>query len=196
MPSRRRGKPSSRHRPSKAAPAAPAQIPPVAMKDALAAREFFWSNVVREVLVSLASASMSSTTPEPGQSTPQSTAASQIFDGRVAIITKDGTRIGIAGITPVFAAGSSKDRSLSMLVECTVFQIRTPEGEVWTLPLHEIAAVHSISEELLAELRQAGASANGTPDNAQPFGFAAFTSMARLGRPPEKTTPETDFLGE
>lgn len=170
------------------------------MRQAIAAREFFWNNVVREILVSLASAALSADAKPDARGQPPNPKAdltpAQLFDGRIAVITKGGNRLGIAGIVPVFGAGSSKDRTLSMLVECTVFQIRTPEGEVWTLPLHEIAAVHSISDELLAELRKTAPREDAEAENAQPFGFAAFTSMARLGKQPDRPQHDLDFLGE
>lgn len=206
MPPRRRGKSSSRHRASSSAAAAPQpaapQVPanPPSIRQAVAAREFFWNNVVREILVSLASAALSADGRSENQNrSPDSRTdltPAQLFDGRIAVITKGGNRLGIAGIVPVFGAGSSKDRTLSMLVECTVFQIRTPEGEVWTLPLHEIAAVHSISDELLAELRKNAPGEESPEENAQPFGFAAFTSMARLGKTPDRPQHDLDFLGE
>ena len=77
-------------------------------------------------------------------------------------------------------------------MECTVFQIRTPPGEVFTLPLSEIRGFHSLSPELVEKLqRQAEAQLNhltGGPDeeNQQPFGFAAFTSLSKASRGPNE----------
>ncbi len=111
-----------------------------------------------------------------------------LFDGRLAVITTLGNRIPIADVHPLFACGvtnNADDRSLATAVECTVFQIRTPPGEVYTLPLSEIRGFHSLSSELVERLqRQAEAQLNhmtGGPDeeNQQPFGFAAFTSLAK-----------------
>ncbi|MEL7483595.1 MAG: hypothetical protein AAFN41_04495, partial [Planctomycetota bacterium] len=103
-----------------------------------------------------------------------------LFDGRLALITTQGTRIPIAGVMPMFACGintSDRERRLSVAVECTVFQIRTPTGEVYTLPLHEIRGFHALTPELVDSLKsQAMPSAQATDE---PFGFAAFTSLAR-----------------
>ena len=114
-----------------------------------------------------------------------------LFDGRLAVITTLGNRIPIADVHPLFACGvthNSDERSLATAVECTVFQIRTPQGEVFTLPLSEIRGFHSLSPELVEKLQmQAEAQLNqlsGRPneENQQPFGFAAFTSLAKANR--------------
>lgn len=124
-----------------------------------------------------------------------------LFDGRLGVITSWGQRIPIAEITPVFACGlPGRDKNwLSTAVECTVFEITTPAGEVFTLPVSHIISFHSLSEELVREIqrvlrRQRGR--EGEPD--QPFGFAAFTSLARsqgtLGDVPE--VPPDSYGGE
>jgi hypothetical protein len=82
------------------------------------------------------------------------------------------------------AGGSAASRELSTDVQCTVYQIRTPEGEVHTLPIHEIRSFHSLSPDLIERLKQAARAQNaadGKPDLGEdvPFGFAAFTSTAR-----------------
>jgi hypothetical protein len=105
------------------------------------------------------------------------------FDGRLAVVTVQGVRIAIADVFPLFACsieGSDMARELSADVQCTVFQIRTPQGEVFTLPVHEIRSFHSLSEELMAEIEAASARTNaaGTKTTV-PFGFGAFTSLAR-----------------
>lgn len=111
-----------------------------------------------------------------------------LFDGRLAVITTLGNRIPIADVHPLFACGVTHNldaRSLATAVECTVFQIRTPPGEVFTLPLSEIRGFHSLSPELIEKLqKQAEAQLNRLSDgpdeeNQQPFGFAAFTSLAQ-----------------
>lgn len=124
-----------------------------------------------------------------------------IFDGRLGVITAWGQRIPIGHINPVFACGlPSKDGEnwLSTAVECTVFEITTPAGEVFTLPLSHVVSFHSLSEELLKEiervLRRGG---RGGEEKEEPFGFAAFTSLARsrggLGAVPEISR---EYLGE
>lgn len=173
-------------------------------------RELFWQNVIREMLTALSTAAMrrdamvqaakrkvmttsidtaegrvseAVIAPEPPED--------NLFDGRLALITTQGTRIPIAGVMPMFACGintSDHERRLSVAVECTVFQIRTPTGEVYTLPLHEIRGFHALTPELVDSLKsQAMPTAQATDE---PFGFAAFTSLARdaeanAGEPPE-----------
>jgi hypothetical protein len=148
-------------------------------------RELFWHNVVREFLTNLSmlhaqkSAGTSAYTEDP-QDDP--------FDGRLAIITTNGVRIAIGAITPMFACGLNRtqaDKELSMDVECTVFQIETPEGEVFTLPVHEIRSFHALTAALIERIK----AASGTDDDGEeneggrmPFGFAAFTSTAHSQR--------------
>lgn len=183
-------------------------------------RELFWQNVIREMLTSLSMLSMKLEaqhqaekiapgsviidTPEgtitqggpplEGEETEEEDSEAELFDGRLAVITTLGNRIPIADVHPLFACGvthNSDERSLATAVECTVFQIRTPPGEVFTLPLSEIRGFHSLSPELVERLqRQAEAQLNhltGGPDaeTQQPFGFAAFTSLAKANRETE-----------
>lgn len=101
-----------------------------------------------------------------------------VLDGRICVITTFGERIPIAEVKPLFAMGvdhSAETRALSIAVECSVFQIRTPKGMVFTLPIHEIRSVRAVSEELMTEIERE----RGEDDPERPFGFAAFTSMAR-----------------
>jgi hypothetical protein len=94
-------------------------------------------------------------------------------------------------VFPLFACGINLDDSqkeLSMAVECTVFQIRTPGGEVFTLPLHEIRSFHSLSEDLVEQIRQQAAQQSESEDDQEPFGFAAYTSLARTRLPGEMLT--------
>ena len=173
-------------------------------------RELFWQNVIREMLTALSTAAMrrdaqiqaakrrvmttsidgaegkiSETViaPEPPED--------NLFDGRLALITTQGTRIPIAGVMPMFACGintSANERRLSVAVECTVFQIRTPTGEVYTLPLHEIRGFHALTPELVDTLKsQASPVINQTDE---PFGFAAFTSLAREAEASAGESPE------
>jgi len=147
------------------------------------ARELFWQNVIRELLTSLSVVALNRADGGNGSESGQGEDQQDLFDGRLAVITRDGERIAIADVFPVFACGVSTTaaaQSLSVAVECTVFQIRTPEGEVYTLPLHEIRAFHSLSEELVRRLKKAVEAQRGDTEGIdRPFGFAAFTSLAR-----------------
>jgi hypothetical protein len=149
---------------------------PRALEGVTVARELFWQNVMREILTSLSVLSGAQTDGQP-------VVEDDLFDGRLAIITQLGQRVPIAAVFPLFACGidtSDLDRELSMAVECTVFQIRTPGGEVFTLPLHEMRAFHSLSEELLERIRKESAEVGeAQPGEHEPFGFAAYTSLAR-----------------
>ena len=155
------------------------------------AREMFWQNVTREMLTSLAMQRarlvgfaetqrrqfIAQGNPDPGpiKDLPG-------FDGRVAVVTRHGDRIPIADITPLFACsigGSSQARALSEDVQCTVFQIRTPSGEVYTFPVHEIRGVHALSEEAMQSMKDEAQSGEGGAEGDVPFGFAAFTSLSR-----------------
>ncbi len=125
-----------------------------------------------------------------------------IFDGRMAIITSLGQRIPIAAVQPVFACGVRGKHGpdwLSTTVECTVFEIRTPGGQAFTLPVHEVHCFHSLTSELLEHIRRAARAAGGEEDDGggQPFGFAAFTSLARSGRELGEVPPVSPrFEGE
>jgi hypothetical protein len=166
-------------------------------------RELFWQNVIREILTSLSVASAarppapsgppalgagSATTPPPGETRPDTPAPAgavtpaELFDGRLAILTTTGQRIAIAEVFPVFACGidgGHAERALSVAVECTVFQIRTPDGQVFTLPLHEIRGFHALSPDLMRRLEEMARAdeARETDGQVRPFGFAAFASM-------------------
>jgi hypothetical protein len=141
-----------------------------------ATRDQFWQNVMQEMLTGLSALCAQDQQRD-------------LFDGRLAIITSLGQRIAIADVAPLFACGvpgSDENRSLSAAVECTVFQVRTPEGEVFTLPLHEMRMFHTLTEELIERVKAASRSAEGPDRPDEPFGFAAFTSLARQrGKPPE-----------
>lgn len=163
-------------------------------------RELFWNNVIREILSTLATASAMGSPPpgEPGKDRPAH--PSDVLDGRLAVITKEGARIPIAAVMPLFACGvpgSETDRVLSMDVECTVFQIRTPTGEVFTLPLHEVRSFHALTDELMERLRDAARAQakNDEPVSQEPFGFAAFTSLARARKEALPVEFEPHFTG-
>jgi hypothetical protein len=117
------------------------------------------------------------------------------FDGRVGIITTLGQRIPIADVHPLFACSvpnSPEQRLLSCDVQCSVFRITTPTGEVYTLPVSFIAAVHSLSDELVSHLEAASvaAQAGGSPVGDLPFGFAAYTQLARQTGVSAQAEPE------
>ena len=166
-------------------------------------REAFWHNVVREILNALAAtaatlsgrlsadAAGAATTPAPDH---------EMFDGRMAVITRLGQRIPIADVYPVFAcslpsSSGPRDRALAADVQCSIFQIRTPAGEVYTLPVHEIVSVHALSESLVRQMEAAATAQttglDGQPQTA-PFGFAAFTSLARSEQDGADAVPETE----
>ncbi len=104
----------------------------------------------------------------------------EMFDGRFAILTRGGERIPIADVFPMFACaltGSADERAFSIAVECTVFRVRTPSGEVFTLPLHEVRGLHGLSPELVKQLEQESLGRLGGEENTStPFGLAAYTS--------------------
>ena len=188
-------------------------IEPPRRQPTVAIRELFWQNVIREMLTSLSILSLQHSSrvaagklsPTPtiidtptGQITQDGPADEEaglaLFDGRLAVITTQGTRVPIADVHPMFACGiasAGPSRSLSTSVECSVFQIRTPPGEVYTLPLSEIRGFHSLSPELVEELQSAAEQqireANGDESETdQPFGFAAFTSLSQEDRSPDQ----------
>lgn len=159
--------------------------------DLTQAREMFWQNVTRELLTSMAmqrsklAAEVERQRRElvrQGKDDPGPIKDLPGFDGRVAVVTQAGDRIPIADITPLFACSindSLLGRALSEDVQCTVFQIRTPSGEVYTFPVQEIRAVHALSEETMQALKEQARARQRREDSDAPFGFAAFTSLAR-----------------
>ena len=161
-----------------------------------AVRELFWQNVIREILASLVMLSLkvSST----GGATTGADGAERALDGRLGLITANGQRIPIARILPVFSATMGRSPSqitLSAILESTVFQVHTPGGEVYTLPIQEVRGFHALTEQLMTELEK-NARAGGGADGEEPFGFAAFTSLSRT-RPLADTQDldETDMAG-
>lgn len=152
-----------------------------------ARRDLFWSNVVRDSLMALASAAASSSarlSPTPSAAQHSTKPVDELFDGRMGIITTLGQRIPIADIFPVFACsstGSLADRGISTDVQCTVFRITTPTGETYTLPVSQIIGIHSLSEDLIKQLEAASEDLQETGPESEhrlPFGFAAYTSLS------------------
>ena len=76
-------------------------------------------------------------------------------------------------------------------MQCTIFRIRTPNGETYTLPLQEIRGVHSLSAEMLERLEQEAErrQTRGVDASDSPFGFAAYTSLARRRKDPYYPAP-------
>jgi len=150
--------------------------------DVVMARELFWNNVIREILTALSTLAIAGADAAAEGALPLAPGVSPTdpLDGRLALVTSAGERIPIAEVYPLFACGipgSESERVLSMAVECTVFQVRTPAGEVYTLPLHEIRGFHALTQDLMNQISQAAAGAN--PGTGEPFGFAAFTELSR-----------------
>lgn len=150
-------------------------------------RDLFWQNVVREVLMGLSAAAAQSAgrlNATPSAAATGSSPVDSMFDGRMAVITSLGQRIPIADVVPVFACStprSSNDRLLSADIQCTVFRIRTPGGENYTLPITQIIGVHSMSDALAQQLEAAAQEMEeeDADGNKMPFGFAAYTSLAQ-----------------
>lgn len=152
-------------------------------------RELFWQNVMQEILSGLSAAAAANAgrlSASPVGAAGSGSPTADLFDGRLAVITKLGQRIAIADIFPLFACSlpmNARDSVLAMEVQCTVYQVRTPAGEVFTVPLHEIAAFHTLSAQLVERLQQAAGGPSDTPQgDRKPFGFAAFTSLTKAGR--------------
>ncbi len=138
-------------------------------------RTLFWQNVVREILLTFPL--LASERPE-------------VADGRIGLLTHAGERIPLGAVEPMFpcSIASPQAMQLCMAVQATVFNIRTPTGEVFTLPLHEIRAVHSLTDELMKELEEEARRLNTDAEGAEPFGFAAYTSLARQQESVEQGT--------
>ncbi len=152
------------------------------LADVAQAREIFWQNVMREMLTSLAMESAMRPAPSERENPANGDDGGDMLDGRLAVITAQGQRIPIAAVIPLLAcsiSSSQRDRLLSTDLQCSVYQIATPAGEVYTLPLHEIRGFHALSEELMQQLEQAAVDQGTREKPAMPFGFEAFTSVAR-----------------
>ena len=112
----------------------------------------------------------------------------------MAVLTRGGERIPIAQVTPMFAMSvpTSDGKANSQAVQCTIFRINTPDGEVFTLPLHEIRAVHSISPDLLERLQSSdGGDTNETDGSPKlPFGLAAFAALPKPTALPSAPAPQ------
>ena len=151
----------------------------------LARRDVFWNNVVREILMALASAAAVSSgrlDTGPVAANASTSPVDDLFDGRMGVITTLGQRIPIADIIPVFACSmpnGDADRSRANDVQCTVYRITTPTGESYTLPISQIIGVHSLTEALIEQLEDAAAEEEAGEEDRVPFGFGAYTSLAQ-----------------
>ncbi len=151
----------------------------------LARRDVFWNNVVREILMALASAAAVSSgrlDTGPVAANASTSPVDDLFDGRMGVITTLGQRIPIADIIPVFACSMpacDADRARANDVQCTVYRITTPTGESYTLPISQIIGVHSLTEALIEQLEDAAAEEEEGEAERVPFGFGAYTSLAQ-----------------
>jgi hypothetical protein len=157
-------------------------------------REVFWQNIVRDILGEL---SMMCALKPGADGKPVECPESErdeggellaydpaLFDGRMGVITETGERIAIAHVRPLVGAGAAgvEHRGLAMAVDSSIFQITTPEGHLLTVPLQHIRAFHAVSGELMERLQRRAARGPRGPRvrrESVPFGFAAFTSLAR-----------------
>ena len=136
-------------------------------------RRLFWQNVVREWLTAL---------PMVAAQKPE------IMDGRFSILTHAGERIPLRAVHPVFACSipgaPGDDQDLSIAVQCSIFEVLSITGEVFTLPIHEIRGLHALSDELLSEIEAAveKQSERQADKSERPFGFAAFHTTSRQRR--------------
>ncbi len=177
-----------------------------AARHAVELRQAFWHDMCREILTTLSVEGLrrqdrpagvelpggaqlvSTVTPPPSEP--------ELFDGRMAILTHGGERIAIGEVHPMLACGSNgdvADRTVSKAVECSIFQIMTPAGELYTVPVHEIRAFHALTPELMKKLEQAGrvnrSQRSGGEAREMPFGFEAYTSLARAEREQQSADP-------
>jgi hypothetical protein len=134
-----------------------------------AMRDLFWCNVVRDMLNGLSVLC---------QQQPE------LFDGRFGILMRRGERIPVAHVYPLFACsidGSQVERDASAAVQCTVFRVQTPEGEVFTIPVHEVRGLHSMTPELIEKLQKLAAEEEGEGEDGEsrPFGLAAFAALPK-----------------
>ncbi|MEN0020065.1 MAG: hypothetical protein AAF747_04175 [Planctomycetota bacterium] len=178
--------------PMPGSPPASARVP-INLERIHLARSLFWQNAVRDLLTTLAveagkerdRRTKAAKQAAAGTAQPETAADhAAIYDGRMAIVTVRGERIPIADVQPMFACsavgGTPAERALSADIQCTIYQIRTPAGEVYTLPLSEISGLYALTPELMDKLNASNASALGEgAGQDKPFGFAAFTSVAR-----------------
>lgn len=150
-------------------------------------RTLFWENVVRDTLMAMSAAAAHSggrLGTGASDAVHSGSPVHEMFDGRMGVITALGQRIPIADVFPVFACSTLScphDTERSQDVQCSVFRITTPSGEIYTLPVSQIISVHTLSQDLLDRLSEESGASMGSEqeDDKVPFGFAAYTSLAR-----------------
>ncbi len=151
-------------------------------------RSLFWEHVVREILTGLSIIGAKQ---------------QKLFDGRMGVLTYGGERIPIGAVVPMFACstikGGAQTRTEAIAVECTVFRVRTPAGEIYTLPLKEIRGIHAMTPELMDQIEKESMTRladRDSIDDPAPFGLAAFTTAyAEDEEEPESAEP-TDPSGD
>lgn len=173
---------------------------------AMALREAFWHDMCREILTTLSAEGMRRRTQSPAMELPgggqlvssvtPTEPEPELFDGRMAVLTHGGERIAIGEVHPMLACGiqgDEADRVVSQAVECSIFQIKTPAGELYTIPVHEIRAFHALTPELMQKIEEAGrqnrSQRRGSEGRDMPFGFEAYTSLARGEREGQGSDP-------
>ncbi len=179
---------------------------PTSASHAAELREAFWHDMCREILTTLSAEGLRRREQSPGMELPgggqlvssvtPAEPEPELFDGRMAVLTHGGERIAIGEVYPMLACGISgddADRAVSQAVECSIFQILTPAGELWTIPVHEIRAFHALTPELMRQIEEAGrqnrSRRHGGGDRDMPFGFEAYTSLARSERERQVVDP-------
>lgn len=179
---------------------------PMSTSHAAELREAFWHDMCREILTTLSAEGLRRREKSPGMELPgggqlvssvtMPDPEPELFDGRMAVLTHGGERIAIGEVYPMLACGISgdeADRAVSQAVECSIFQILTPAGELWTIPVHEIRAFHALTPELMKQIEQAGrqnrSRRRGSEDRDMPFGFEAYTSLAKGERDRQEADP-------
>lgn len=179
---------------------------PASASHAAELREAFWHDMCREILTTLSAEGLRRREKSPAMELPgggqlvssvtMPEPEPELFDGRMAVLTHGGERIAIGEVYPMLACGvngDEADRAVSQAVECSIFQIKTPAGELWTIPVHEIRAFHALTPELMKQIEQAGrqnrSRRGGGQDRDMPFGFEAYTSLARGERDRQEADP-------
>ena len=119
---------------------------PIRHSDPVALRELYWQNVVAQMLSTLSVFSITEP-PEDKPEDEETIEPNEMLDGRFAVVTTTGTRIPIAEVNPLFAcsinSAPAEVRQLAHDVQCSIFRIRTPTGEMYTLPIQAFAAGHT-----------------------------------------------------
>ncbi len=97
---------------------------------------------------------------------------------------------------PVRSPALAPERDASAAVQCTVFRVQTPGGEVFTLPVQEIRGLHTMTPELIENLQKAAENEDeeeGQTEgrSSETAGFAAYASL-----PKPVTEPAPDHPAE